>query len=261
MFLKLLGIIITFGSLTIVYLFETAGSLPGHWRIFHWPAMTLTGFGPMGLVLLCTDGRTIKKTFSLLFGLSPVALADKHDKALFELQQIVQDIYTKGAKSLETLDVKKFSPLFQRTIDRLTLRMPTSDIRELVFHERHRAEMRLAQSVEMLGLPVKLCPSIGMLGTILGMTQLLASLQDPSQIGAHMSLALLTTFFGLFFSIVIWTPIQARLQRLLQVELHVYDQVMHFLELLEKRKPAQYYSTLSDAGMRQLMDQTGSKKK
>jgi len=259
MFTKLFGLVVLIGSLVVVYLFETSSGATGAFRIFHWPAMVLTGIGPIGLVLLCTDRKVIKKTFKLLLGLSPEKLADKHERALSVLQQLSQDLYTHGAKSLESLDVKKFSPLFQRTIERIEIRMPTKDIRELVAYEKGRAEMRLSESVHLLGLGVRLAPSVGMLGTILGMVRLLASLQDPSQIGSHMSLALLTTFYGLFFSLAVWTPFQQRLERLQGVELYCYDQVLHFLELLEKHKPAEYFADLSEAGYKTKMKAAGSK--
>ena len=87
-----------------------------------------------------------------------------------------------------------------------------------------------------------------MLGTILGMVRLLESLQDPSQIGPHMSLALLTTFFGLFFSLILWTPLQQKIERVLDVELERFDQALRWLELLEKRKPADYFSDTVGAG-------------
>jgi chemotaxis protein MotA len=259
MFTKLLGMTIFGGSLAIVFLFESSATANSAFRIFHWPAMVLTGIGPFGLVLLCTDHKVMRKTLQLLLGLSPVKLANKHEKALAVLQKMSQDLYTRGTKSLEGLDVRNFSPLFQRTVERLEVRMPTADIRELTRHERGRAEMRLSQSVHLLNLAVRLAPSVGMLGTILGMVRLLASLQDPSQIGSHMSLALLTTFYGLFFSLALWTPMAQRLERLLGVELSCYDQVAHFLELLEKRKPATYFVDLSEQGYRNHLKAVGQK--
>ena len=250
MITKILGMLILVGSLGIVYEFESSSALTGIWRIFHWPALVLTGIGPVGLILLCTDRKILWKSIKMFFGPSPLALVKKHERALSALQNISQDLYTQGVKPLEALDVKKFSPLFKRTVARLSVKMPTKDIRDLVRHEKERAEMKLAQNVNFFALGVRLAPSVGMLGTILGMVRLLSALQDPSQIGSHMGLALLTTFYGLFFSLAIWTPIQQRMERLLEAELFWYDQVIHYLELLEARKPAQYFADLSEEAFR-----------
>ncbi len=246
MITKILGICLLIGSLGVVYQFESSSTAVGVWRIFHWPALVLTGIGPMGLILLCTDRKILWKSIKMFFGPSPIGLQKKHERALKALQNISQELYTQGVKPLEGLDVRKFSPLFKRTVERLSVKMPTKDIRDLVKHEKDRAEMRLSQNVNFFGLGVRLAPSVGMLGTILGMVRLLSALQDPSQIGSHMGLALLTTFYGLFFSLAVWTPIQQRFERLLEVELFWYDQVIHYLELLEARKPAQYFADLSE---------------
>jgi len=247
---KFLGMFILVGSLGIVYEFESASTLTGIWRIFHWPALVLTGIGPVGLILLCTDRKILWKSIKMFFGPSPLALQKKHEGALSALQAVSQDLYTQGVKPLESLNLKHFSPLFRRTVERLSVKMPTKDIRDLVRHEKERAEMKLSQNVNFFALGVRLAPSVGMLGTILGMVRLLSALQDPSQIGSHMGLALLTTFYGLFFSLAIWTPIQQRMERLLEAELFWYDQVIHYLELLEARKPAQYFADLSEEAFR-----------
>ena len=39
-------------------------------------------------------------------------------------------------------------------------------------------------------------PAYGMIGTIIGLVQMLANLDDPSSIGPAMSVAMITTFYG-----------------------------------------------------------------
>jgi flagellar motor component MotA len=97
-----------------------------------------------------------------------------------------------------------------------------------------------------------------MLGTILGMVQLLSTLEDPAQIGSHMSLALLTTFYGLFFSLALWTPQQQKLERVMEVEADGYNQCLRWLEFLEKRKPSDYFADA--AGLPKGNDGNKSKK-
>ncbi len=124
--------------------------------------------------------------------------------------------------------------------------MPTRDIRDLLEMERDRHRIRLIQCLNVLNVGVRVCPSLGMLGTILGMVRLLSTLEDPSKIGPHMSLAMLTTFYGLFFSLVAWTPVQQKIERVLDIELEAYDQVIHWLDLLEKRKPVTYFADTAE---------------
>jgi hypothetical protein len=48
-------------------------------------------------------------------------------------------------------------------------------------------------------------PAFGLLGTVIGLVYMLSNLKDPSTIGQGLALALLTTFYGLIISNVIFT--------------------------------------------------------
>lgn len=62
-------------------------------------------------------------------------------------------------------------------------------------------------------------PGMGMIGTILGLIQMFAVMDDPSRIGPGMALALLTTLYGIILSSAIAGPVAARLERLSEAEL------------------------------------------
>ena len=55
-------------------------------------------------------------------------------------------------------------------------------------------------------------PAFGMLGTLIGLVQMLSKLQDPSQIGSSMAIAILTTFYGSLLSTLFCLPIAGKLK-------------------------------------------------
>lgn len=55
-------------------------------------------------------------------------------------------------------------------------------------------------------------PSFGMLGTLIGLIQMLSVLDDPSAIGPAMAVALLTTFYGSLLSSMVFLPIAGKLK-------------------------------------------------
>jgi chemotaxis protein MotA len=57
-------------------------------------------------------------------------------------------------------------------------------------------------------------PAFGLLGTVIGLVYMLSNLKDPSTIGQGLALALLTTFYGLIISNMIFTPLASRLRYL-----------------------------------------------
>lgn len=55
-------------------------------------------------------------------------------------------------------------------------------------------------------------PAFGMLGTIIGLIKMLATLDDPSSVGPSMSVALVTTFYGSLLASLVFLPTAAKLK-------------------------------------------------
>jgi len=55
-------------------------------------------------------------------------------------------------------------------------------------------------------------PAMGMVGTLIGLVQMLQNLNDPSKIGPAMAVALLTTFYGAVIANVLCLPIAGKLR-------------------------------------------------
>jgi flagellar motor component MotA len=242
MITKLFGFLLLTVCLAFVYTFDSSAHLTGSFRIFHWPAIFLTGLGPLGLVLLCSEWNKVQDVWKFLTKKSPAVLEKIQAFEGNYLHKLSQQFYAEGSRNIEKNSKSEISYTLKRVLNRISMRIPIQDIRDLVEKERSKTEMRMLQSIKITSLGVRMAPSIGMLGTILGMVQLLSHLKDPGNIGSHMSLALLTTFYGLFFSLVCWTPLNNRLEELLDVTMNGYDQILHWLKLLEERKPVHYFA-------------------
>ncbi|MFZ3045108.1 MAG: motility protein A, partial [Desulfatirhabdiaceae bacterium] len=69
-------------------------------------------------------------------------------------------------------------------------------------------------------------PAIGMLGTIIGLVQMLRQMSDPSLIGAPMAVALLTTFYGTILSNLLFVPIAEKLKTRSKQEVLVKEMIL-----------------------------------
>jgi chemotaxis protein MotA len=99
-------------------------------------------------------------------------------------------------------------------------------------------------------------PAFGMLGTLIGLIQMLSELDNPDTIGPAMAVALLTTFYGSVMATMIFLPIAGKLKARTLLEVtnleiiregsisiltndhyaHVYEQLSSYLPERE-RKP------------------------
>ncbi len=55
-------------------------------------------------------------------------------------------------------------------------------------------------------------PAMGMVGTLIGLVQMLQTMDDPSKIGPAMAVALLTTFYGAVIANVLFIPMAGKLK-------------------------------------------------
>lgn len=73
--------------------------------------------------------------------------------------------------------------------------------------ERHR------RAANIMRRAAEIAPAMGLIGTLIGLVQMLANLQDPNAIGPAMAVALLTTFYGAILSNVVLSPLAGKLER------------------------------------------------
>ncbi len=89
-------------------------------------------------------------------------------------------------------------------------------------------------------------PSFGMIGTLIGLVQMLSRLNDPKAIGPAMAVAILTTFYGALVANLLFLPISGKLKaRTLQEEVHLNIIFEGAKSILENNNPRLVYEKLS----------------
>ncbi len=71
--------------------------------------------------------------------------------------------------------------------------------------QRHQSGQKVFKTLGAMG------PAFGMIGTLIGLVQMLQNLSDPGSIGPSMAVALLTTFYGAILANLIALPIAEKL--------------------------------------------------
>lgn len=89
-------------------------------------------------------------------------------------------------------------------------------------------------------------PAFGMLGTVIGLVQMLSRLQDPSSIGPSMAVALLTTFYGSLLSTLFFLPIAGKLRSRTVIEIiNLEIQREGAISIINNNNPMIIYEKLS----------------
>lgn len=96
--------------------------------------------------------------------------------------------------------------------------VPKEQIEEILAAEMVCMKQRHLRGQKLFKFMAATAPSMGMIGTLIGLVMMLRSLDDPATIGPSMAVALLTTFYGAFIAFVVCTPIALKLERRTQEE-------------------------------------------
>ena len=89
-------------------------------------------------------------------------------------------------------------------------------------------------------------PAFGMLGTLIGLIQMLSKMQNPSSIGPAMAVALLTTFYGSLLSTLFFLPIAGKLKaRTVTEVINLEIMFEGAISILEINNPMIVYEKLS----------------
>ena len=100
-----------------------------------------------------------------------------------------------GALALEQ-EINKIDNLFVvKGLQMLVDGQDEETIRDLMSLEIQYLQQRHSDGKKLLEFMGSAAPAFGMIGTLIGLVQMLRNLNDPSQIGGGMAIALLTTFY------------------------------------------------------------------
>lgn len=117
-----------------------------------------------------------------------------------------------------TLPDLRHEPFLHRSVTLITEGLPPDDVERMLMGEVEAGGAGRAKSAGVLRRASEVAPAMGLIGTLVGLVQMLGGLNDPSTIGPSMALALLTTFYGAVFGNVMLAPLAAKLERAAEEE-------------------------------------------
>jgi len=114
-----------------------------------------------------------------------------------------------GLLALEEAPVD--NPFFQKGLQLCADGNPGDFIRDALNREMEQSAERHQVGQDIWRAIGESAPAFGMIGTLVGLVQMLVALDDPSALGPGMALALLTTLYGALFANLIALPIADKL--------------------------------------------------
>ena len=123
-----------------------------------------------------------------------------------------------GAVALEELADDAPSKSLKKGLLLVADRADASTLKEILATEQKYVEEHHRVGQKIFKEMGAFAPAFGMVGTLIGLVQMLSDLSDPDAIGPAMAVALLTTFYGAVLANLLFLPMVTKLDRRIQIE-------------------------------------------
>ncbi len=209
----LLGV---FGAFTVIALAMVLGGAPGSFVDI--PALLIV-FG--GTFLVTTISFTLDEVARAQRVMLRAAIysTEKPSIAAQRILYLADQARKKGPLSLEDiLENVPHSRFVAQAIALVVDGLPAEEIEQILDLENQATQDRHMRSASVLRRAGEVAPAMGLIGTLVGLVQMLGNLDDPSSIGPAMAVALLTTFYGAILANMVFNPLASKLERNSDVE-------------------------------------------
>jgi len=163
--------------------------------------------------------------------------AEDVSKAAMNAVDIAEISRRKGSLELDSYShLTRHNPFLRDGVDMIVDHVNLDEIEGVLNNEVEAMTYRHAKSVAVLRKAAEVAPAMGLIGTLIGLVQMLGNLEDTSTIGPAMAVALLTTFYGAVISYMFFSPIASKLERNTRDELLIAKIYIHAIRSIANRE-------------------------
>jgi len=180
-------------------------------------SVVLVLFGTIGATLAAyrmEDAKRLPKGFIVAFTASP----PEPDALVTQMMEFSEAARREGLLALEAKMEELEDPFLKAGLTMVVDGVEGDEVREVMETEITAMESRHEGLIGLFKKLVEYAPTLGMIGTVIGLINILGNLSDPEALGTGMALALLTTLYGVFFANIIFAPVAGKLEKLNAIE-------------------------------------------
>ena len=211
--LAVLGIIVGVATIVAGNLLE-GGTIS---MLLNAPAAVIVLGGTCGAVLLQTPAPRLRRALGLLRWAFLARIGDRETVAR-RLEQVLRAYRVKGVIGLEDQLQKEKDEFLRSALELAALERDPAQIRaalELDLRARVESDLAAASVYQSMG---GYAPTIGILGAVIGLIQVMTHLEDPAQLGPGIATAFVATIYGVGFANLLFLPLAERLRQVVEAD-------------------------------------------
>ncbi|WP_432830405.1 flagellar motor protein [Dactylosporangium sp. CA-092794] len=209
----LVGIVLAFVAIFAAMILE--GGSPG--AIFLVAPLILVFVGTIGAAMA---GGMLKDTIGLVDSIKRVLLskAAVYDSLVDDIVKLAEKARREGLLALEDAMKEVQDPFLKKGLQLAidgTDSEELSTILEAEVEAKKKADKQAAAIFTQMG---GYAPTIGIIGTVIGLIHVLENLSEPAKLGGLIASAFVATLWGVLSANIIWLPMGAKMKRLSDIE-------------------------------------------
>ncbi len=214
------GIVMSFGLMMAAILM--GGSLM---TFVDYPSMMIVFGGTLGATLTSYPLVEVIKIATVIKN-TVLFKPQNPSQIIGQLVQYSQVARREGILALESAIEETDDTFFKKAIQLVVDGAEPDIIRDVLETEVAFIDERHKQGSALVEFMSILAPAFGMIGTLIGLVQMLKTMNDPSSIGPAMAVALITTFYGAVLANVVFLPLANKLRVRSSEEMLIKDLVI-----------------------------------
>lgn len=160
------------------------------------------------------------------------------DEVISQFREFATTARRDGLLALEG-EVEKVDDIFlKKGLEQVVGGTAKEELQSALENEVNYLAQRHANGKKLVDAVAAAAPAFGMIGTLIGLVQMLKSLDDPSKIGGGMAVALLTTLYGAVIANMFCIPLAGKLDVRSQEEVMIRElMITGLVALVEGHAP------------------------
>lgn len=201
------------------------------------PSILIVIGGGLAATLIRFQLNDIATAFITGFKVSFAGKGPSPRDLIEEITNLGEIVRKSGPLGLENVDIS--DPTLAKGVQYIADGYELDFIKDSMERERDLNLTRLSEGKRVMKALGDSAPAFGMIGTLVGLVQMLANMDDPSAIGPSMAIALLTTLYGALVSNVVCLPLVDKLDAKFDTdELNQTLIIDGVLQIRESKSPA-----------------------
>ena len=204
-------------------------------------SVILLTFAPIAIVFMSHSFLDFFSSVRTVFSMAFLNTSKEMNSISNSLTQLSGAVRSDGMGVLAQYKSRVSNTLFRDGLTLILNGFTSDEIRHNLIAKINTRQSQYAQSVSLFETLGKLCPGMGLLGTIIGLMKMLANMADPKSLGPNMAIALLTTLYGLVLGTVVYNAIAEKVKIYAEKSLQLDTMIMEGVLLLKDKKSGAHF--------------------